>query len=358
LLPISWFNLSRGLKYLFVVMSSTTTTTNPTPRIFLTGVTGFVGGSILSSLHKAHPDIHITALVRSEADAKALQAAYLNFTPIIGTLSLLPLLRSAAAASDFVIHMAGENIPAVCAMIDGLASSSTTELPLPRLISLSGPRSLIDRSLPITGIATTSSRIWSDIDDAQTILSLPKERMHAEADQAIIAHGIAKGVGTILISPGQLWGRGKGLLKQESHAASYFEAVKKRARAFVIGDGSISWSWCSIGDLSNAVVFLMEQALLSGDEKRRQVGVNEEGYYFVQTDDVSLMERATAVSKRLGLGEVESVSIEVAAEIHQYGPLMWGCGARFRADRLTSLGWRPKEVDWRVLMEEEGGGRA
>jgi hypothetical protein len=37
---------------------------------------------------------------------------------------------------------------------------------------------------------------------------------------------------------------------------------------------------------------------------------------------------------------------------------MWGCGARFRADRLTSLGWRPKEVDWRVLMEEEGGGRA
>jgi nucleoside-diphosphate-sugar epimerase len=357
LLPISWFTISLSSRAHHIAFNLSRGL-NPTPRIFLTGVTGFVGGSILSSLHKAHPDIHITALVRSEADAKALQAAYLNFTPIIGTLSLLPLLRSAAAASDFVIHMAGENIPAVCAMIDGLASSSTTELPLPRLISLSGPRSLIDRSLPITGIATTSSRIWSDIDDAQTILSLPKERMHAEADQAIIAHGIAKGVGTILISPGQLWGRGKGLLKQESHAASYFEAVKKRARAFVIGDGSISWSWCSIGDLSNAVVFLMEQALLSGDEKRRQVGVNEEGYYFVQTDDVSLMERATAVSKRLGLGEVESVSIEVAAEIHQYGPLMWGCGARFRADRLTSLGWRPKEVDWRVLMEEEGGGRA
>lgn len=174
-----------------------------TPRIFLTGATGFVGGSILSSLHRDHPDIHITALVRKESDAKALQATYSNFTYIISTLSSLPLLTSSAAAADFVIHVSGDNIPAVCAMIDGLASSPTAESNVPRLISISGPRSLVDRSLPVTGIASTDSRIWSDITDAREILSLPKERMHAEADQAIVAHSIAKGVGTILVSPGQ-----------------------------------------------------------------------------------------------------------------------------------------------------------
>jgi len=32
-------------------------TSSTTPRVFLTGVTGFVGGSVLSSLYKAHPDI-------------------------------------------------------------------------------------------------------------------------------------------------------------------------------------------------------------------------------------------------------------------------------------------------------------
>jgi hypothetical protein len=74
-------------------------------------------------------------------------------------------------------------------------------------MSISGSRSLIDRLLLVTGNATTSSPIWSDITDAQTILSFPRQRMHAEADQAIIAHGIAKGIGAILISPGQLWGR-------------------------------------------------------------------------------------------------------------------------------------------------------
>lgn len=328
------------------------------PCVFITGVTGFVGGTILSSLYKTHPNVRVKALIRKEEDAKELQAVYPNLSHIIGTLSSLSLLTSTAAAVDFVIHAGGDNVPAVCAMIDGLASSSTTGSALPRLISLTGPRSLIDPSFPITGKARTSSRPWSDVTDAHAILALSKERMHAGADQAIIVHSAAKGVGAMLISPGQLWGRGKGHLKKESNAAFYYASVKSRGRAFVIGDGSATWSWTSIGDLGDAVVFLMEQAIMSGNERSGQVGVNEEGYYFVQTGDLGMMERAKAVSERLGLGEVESVPVEVAAEIHPFGPIMWGCGERIRADRLTELGWSPKEVDWRVLMEEEGGERA
>lgn len=328
-----------------------------TPRVFLTGVTGFVGGSVLDSLYTAHPDIQITALIRKESDAEQLQSVYPNLRVIIGSISSLSLLKSNAAAADFVVHMAGDNFDAVCAMIDGLASSSSGR-PLPQIISISGPRSLIDRSLPVTGIASPSDKIWSDVADAHTILSLPKERMHAEADQKIIRHSIAKGVGTILLSPGQLWGRSKGLLRKESHAATYYAAVKRRGRAFIIGDGSATWSWISKDDLDNAVVFLIEQALMSGKERREQLGVNMDGYYFVQAGDVSLLERAEAVNKRLGFKEVERVSVEVAAEIHPFGPLMWGCGVRFRADKLSKLGWKPTEVDWRALMEEEGGERA
>jgi nucleoside-diphosphate-sugar epimerase len=182
--------------------------------------------------------------------------------------------------------------------------------------------------------------------------------MHAGADQAIIAHSAAKGVGTILVSPGQLLGRGKGHLKKESNAAFYYATVKSRGRAFVIGEGTATWSWSSIGDLGDAVVFLMEQALLSESKRRGQVGVNQNGYYFVSTGDLSMMDRAKAVSERLGLGEVASVSVEAAKEIHPFGPIMWGCGERTRADKLAELGWRPKETDWRALMEEEGGERA
>ncbi|MCJ1477868.1 hypothetical protein MMC13_006541 [Lambiella insularis] len=327
-------------------------------RIFVTGVTGFVGGSVLASLYTAHPDIHITALVRKESDAEQLQRVYPSLLIVIGSLSSPSLLTFHAAAADFVIHMGGDNVPAVCTMIDGLAASSSTGKPLPQIISISGPRSLLDLSVPITGIESPNSKVWSDIADAHTILSFPKERMHAEADQEIIRHSIAKGVGTMLLSPGQLWGRSRGLLKKESAAATYYAAVKRRGRAFVIGDGSAAWSWISIDDLGDAVVFLVEQALLSGDDRKGQVGVNEEGYYFVQAGDVSLRERAEAVNKRLGFSEVERVSLEVAQELHPFGHIMWGCGARFRADKLRQLGWRPNELDWRLLMEEEGGERA
>jgi hypothetical protein len=115
----------RSVNFIYLLSVISSTTRIHTPRVFLTGVRDFVGGSILSSLHKAQPDIHITALVRTEADAKILQPAYLNLTPIIGTLSQVALLYSAAVAADFGIHVSRDNIPAVCAMIDGLASSTT-----------------------------------------------------------------------------------------------------------------------------------------------------------------------------------------------------------------------------------------
>lgn len=178
------------------------------------------------------------------------------------------------------------------------------------------------------------------------------------ADQEIITHSISKGVGTILVSPAQLWGRGKGHLKKESNSGFYYAAVKRRGRAFVIGEGTATWSWISIGDLGSAVVFLMEQALMRGSKSREQLGVNKDGYYFVSAGDLSMIERAKAISERLGLGEVESVPIEVAKEIHPFGHIMWGCGERTRADKLAALGWVPRETDWMSLMKEEGGQRA
>lgn len=336
--------------------------TLPSHQIFLTGATGFVGGTILSCLSKAHPNLHIHALIRREEDAQELKSVYPNLKTIIGDLASLPLITRAAAEADFVIHAGGDNIAAISAMIDGLASNPITTTKnsshLSRLISLTGPRSLIDFSKPISGALEPGTDPWSDLHDTHAILNVPKDRIHAGADQAVIAYSVAKGVGTMLVSPGQLWGQGKGHLKKASNSAFYYEAVKSRGRAFVIGDGTATWSWTSIGDLGDAIVFLLEQSLTTESKKRAELGVNENGYYFVRTGDLSMMERAEAVSKRLDLGAVETLSVSSAKEIHPFGPIMWGCGVRTRADRLAELGWKPKDTDWKALMEEDGGRRA
>ena len=60
-------------------------------RTFLSGATGFVGGIILSSLHKTHLEIHIKALIRRQEDARELQSIYPDLEPRIGNLSSLIL---------------------------------------------------------------------------------------------------------------------------------------------------------------------------------------------------------------------------------------------------------------------------
>lgn len=323
--------------------------------VLLIGASGFVGGTILTRLSHTYPSVHTTCLIRKEEAAKELTSRYgKNVSTVVNSDPSPQFLKELAEKADLIINAGSNDILGICALLDGLAVSHASNAPsLPQLISLTGPRSLIDLSQPITGSRRPDRRPWSDIDDAAAILSLPDERIHAGADRAIIAHSVSKGVGTVLVSPGQLWGQGEGPFKIESNSATYYTAIKARGRAFVIGDGTATWSWTSIRDLADAVVFLAGTAL-----EKQQVGVNLEGYYFVQTGDLSMMERALAASKRLGLGQVESISVEEAKKIHPFGHIMWGCGERTRADRLARLGWAPKQTDWRILMEEKGGGRA
>jgi nucleoside-diphosphate-sugar epimerase len=327
-------------------------------NVILIGACGFVGGTILSRLSRAHPSVQITCLVRKEQAVEKLASQYDNVTAVLDKDPSIAFLKALAGKADLIINAGGDNVPLIRALLDGLAPSTSSEPPLPRLISLTGPRSLIDLSQPITGSFNPDSRPWSDIDDAASILSMPEDRIHAGADQAIVAHSVSRGVGTILVSPGQLFGQGEGLFKIESNSAAYYAAANARGRSFVVGDGTATWSWTSVRDLGDAVVFLAGMALGIGEHGKRQIGVNLEGYYFVQTGDLSMMERALAVSERLGLGGVESISVEEAKKIHPFGHIMWGCGERTRGDKLAGLGWKPKETDWKVLMEEKGGERA
>lgn len=113
-----------------------------------------------------------------------------------------------------------------------------------------------------------------------------------------------------------------------------------------------------INNLSKAIIFLIEKVLIYREESCKLLGINIEGYYFVSAGDLSIIDRVRTISERLGLGDIKTVSVEAAKQIYPLGHIMWGCGERTRADKLAQLGWEPKDVDWKSLMEEEGGHRA
>lgn len=75
-----------------------------TPRIFLTGATGYIGGDTLYALYNKHSDYEIAALVRSEEKGKPVKEAFPNVRLVIGDLDSSQLIEDESAKADVVIR--------------------------------------------------------------------------------------------------------------------------------------------------------------------------------------------------------------------------------------------------------------
>ena len=69
-----------------------------------TGASGYVGGELLYTLLKAHPDYKISALVRDSGKAKIISEAYPNVRIVLGELESTPLIEEEAAKADIIVR--------------------------------------------------------------------------------------------------------------------------------------------------------------------------------------------------------------------------------------------------------------
>jgi nucleoside-diphosphate-sugar epimerase len=304
-------------------------------RVFVTGASGYIGGSIAARLLAAGHVVR--GLVRSEAKAGRLRAS--GIEPVPGSLDDAALLRAEAAAADAVVNAASsDHAGAARALMDGLEGTGRP------FLHTSGTSIVADDAQ-----GEPSDRVFTE----DTPFTPPPLRAARVALDQEIRAAAGRGIRTVVLCNGLIYGRGLGLHADSVQVPSLIELAKAAGVPRHIGRGRNVWSNVHIADVAELYLRALEAA--------------EPGaFFFVENGAASFREMAQAIGRMLGLGErTEPWPIEAAVAL--WGESMarytMGSNSRVRADRARDrLGWRPRhdsvtrEIERGWYAAQHGGG--
>ncbi|KAI0649448.1 NAD-P-binding protein [Trametes meyenii] len=322
---------------------------NKTP-IFITGATGYIGGSVLERLLK-HPSastFDITALVRNADKAKILESKF-GVKAIVGNHQELDKLESLAENAHVIFHTAdADDEPAAKAILSGLKKRHAKLGDLPILIHTSG-----------TGVLTDDARgeyitdtIYSDTNIEQ-LKSISPTAVHRNVDLLVIAADTEGYARTHIIFPSTIYAIAEGALFDAGVSNPYsiqipllIKAALDRKRAGVVGKGKPLWPDVHIHDVADLYIVLFD-AIVS---KPEQTGHGWEGLYFGENGEHSWYQISRAIGDALvALGiaqDPEPTTFTVPELIKYFTSEAWGyysgTNSRARADRGRALGWKPR----------------
>ncbi|CAG9996066.1 unnamed protein product [Clonostachys byssicola] len=329
-------------------------------KVLLTGATGYIGGTVLSTLlasqsHRIR-DISITVLVRRQEQADKLVSS--RVTPLIFSgLDDLELLERAASEHDVVIHTAsGFHTASAEALIAGLRKRNTYSY----YVHTSGTWNLAEASL-----ADLDAQLL-ELTDNDDILKLEKE-LQAErpfsqraTDLRVMSAVADSQVKAYIIMPPDVYGYGTGLFAKTTPQIEGMarDALKHGQAAYIRNEDGIV-GYVHVADLAALYVVLLEK--LFNDHAAASVS---EGIYFCSTGTHRWQETAARIGE-LGFRDSHLVSaIPKAMRIHEAAErwsggdvrdLRMGYCSRFstKPDKAMDLGWRPQkdQRDWLAWID-------
>ena len=295
-------------------------------KIFLTGASGYIGGSVATALVNAGHAV--TGLVRSETSAEKAKA--FGVEPILGTLEDDAILETAAANSDVVVNAANaDHEGAAKALLRAMAGTGKT------LIHTSGSS--------VVGTQAGGHKV-DDIYDEDTAFTPSPGRAARVALNEFIVSQKSHGIRTIIICPSLIYGLGRGATEHSMQVPWLIEVARKHGVAKHYGPGENIWSNVHIDDLVNLYLLAFDRAPAGA-------------FYYAENGENSMKELCAAISRMLGLsGEPQAMSLEEAAAEWGEGAAQntMGSNSRVRAVRARrELGWTPTAPS--VIAEIEHG---
>jgi nucleoside-diphosphate-sugar epimerase len=291
-------------------------------KIFVTGVSGYIGGSIATALVSA--GYEVAGLCRSTDKAQLLKQK--DIEPILGTLSDEQVLLQAARSADAVINAADADNPFVVeVLLQALKGTGK------KLIHTSGSSIVGDRAA-----GEFSDRIFHE--------DIPRpirfEKIGRVAVDTRVVEGVVQRVHSIVLCPCLIYGQGTGLHPQSIQIPRMIEIAKKHQTARYIGRGENIWSTVHIEDVVSAYLLALEKAP-SGS------------FFFLENGESNFKQIAETIQSQLHFeGIAQSWTVEEAVkEWGQEGAhFAFGSNSRIRSSKARSfLGWKPihsSVIDW------------
>jgi nucleoside-diphosphate-sugar epimerase len=297
-------------------------------RVFVTGVTGYIGGSIAARLvREGH---RVVGLTRSADRVEALRGR--GIEAVVGTLSDVDLVATAAASADAVINAADSDHRAVVeALIDALADTGKP------LLHTSGSSIVGDDA---RGHASDSVFTEATVRPGGPWRPTPDKAARVAIDRLIVK-AADRNVRSVVLCNSLIYGHGRGIGRDSVQLPRLVTQARRSGTARYIGPGENRWSTVHIDD----VVDLYLRALADAPAGR---------FYFVENGEASFAEMAQAVADALDLGQAEPWDLESAIAEWGYEPAVYALGSnsRVRAEAARAeLGWTPRHgsvVQWIV----------
>ena len=297
---------------------------NAISKVFLTGASGYIGGSVADKL--VRNGVKVRGLVRDRAKAELLSAR--GVEPVLGDLDDDALLIREALQADAVINVANSDHAASArALVTALTGSGKT------LIHTSGSSIIGDF---VRG-SQRSETIYDE--DTPFVIHELKQARH-DIDLLVLA-AAANQVRAIVVCPTLIYGQGRGLNPNSAQLPFLAANAREHGAVQLVGAGLNVWSNVHIDDVVDLFVLALGKAPAGS-------------FYFAENGEASFAQLGDALARRMGLARVESLDPEVAAQ--RWGVarayFSFGSNSRVRAARARrELGWSPKHtsaIDWIV----------
>lgn len=290
-------------------------------KVFLTGATGYIGGSVAAKLLAA--DHHVVGLVRSEEGAASLRE--LGIEPLLGSFTDQELVSKAVRYADAVINAADSDNREVVEMI---------------LLELEGTGKAFIQTSGTSIVGDKAAGEPSDrVFDADILFQPVSEKVARVGIDRLVIDAAQRGIRSIVLCNSLIYGQGLGAKRDSIQLPLLINQAKKSGIARYIGRGENIWSTVNIEDVASLYLLALELAP-AGE------------FFFVENGEAKFKDIVAAISRLLGMGgKAESWSIEEAIEEWGYEPAVFALGSNSRVATKARkmLDWKPK---WSSVLND------